>query len=76
MYIDIHGRTVSKLREIWREWEESGEELQRMQGLETVDGECTERKVRKEKTMKKIMVTMVILTPGGPHWKQVCYCVL
>ena len=37
----------SALREVWKEWEENGEQQQKTDGVETVGGERSERKVRK-----------------------------
>ena len=43
----------SELRDIWKNWEENGEQQQRQNELDTVDRETIERKVRKETTKKK-----------------------
>ena len=55
------------VRETWREWEESGEQQQKIE-----DGDCNReiaREVRIEKTKKKTIVTMATspLTTGIPR---------
>ena len=42
---ECDGRTA--LREIWKEWEENGEQQQQIRELEIVDTEGSDRKVRR-----------------------------
>ena len=43
----------SALREVWKEWEENGEQQQKTDGVETVGGERSERKVRRGKKKRR-----------------------
>ena len=61
---------TTALREIWKEWEENGEQQQKYKQLETVYRERSERKVRTEKRQKRTMVPMVNPTPDDRDTKD------
>ena len=56
---ECDGKTA--LREIWEEWEENGEQQQKIEELETVDRELSGRKVTKERRRKDDSIH------GQPH---------